>query len=433
MGCPPGSIYGRALGVLAVLLIGVCGLSAAPAAQGVRIAISCGAVGVELELCREGVSAWEELTGNRVEIVSTPNSSTERLALYQQMLAAGANDIDVFQIDIVWPGILGGYFIDLAPYADDEPARHFPQLIANDTVEGKLVALPWWTDAGVLFYRRDLLEKHDFDPPETWAELTAIAGTVQQAEREAGENDLWGYVWQGRAYEGLTCNGLEWIDAFGGGTIVADDGTITVNNPRAAEALDLAASWIGTISPRGVLNYDEEAARGVFQSGRAVFMRNWPYAWSLAQGEDSPVRGKVGVVALPSGSPDGQRSACLGGWHLAVSRFSEHPAEAADLALFLTSAERQKVRAVRGSYNPTRPALYEDAEVLAVSPFFETLYKTFENANPRPARATGTRYNRVSYAFSRAVHEILSEGIDPAPRLAELERDLLRLSRGGQW
>ncbi|WP_430437356.1 ABC transporter substrate-binding protein [Oceanibaculum nanhaiense] len=416
-----------------MLLIGVCGLSATPAAQGVRIAISCGAVGVELELCREGVSAWEELTGNRVEIVSTPNSSTERLALYQQMLAAGANDIDVFQIDIVWPGILGGYFIDLAPYADDEPARHFPQLIANDTVEGKLVALPWWTDAGVLFYRRDLLEKHDFDPPETWAELTAIAGTVQQAEREAGENDLWGYVWQGRAYEGLTCNGLEWIDAFGGGTIVADDGTITVNNPRAAEALDLAASWIGTISPRGVLNYDEEAARGVFQSGRAVFMRNWPYAWSLAQGEDSPVRGKVGVVALPSGSPDGQRSACLGGWHLAVSRFSDHPAEATDLALFLTSAERQKVRAVRGSYNPTRPALYEDAEVLAVGPFFETLYKTFENANPRPARATGTRYNRVSYAFSRAVHEILSEGIDPAPRLAELERDLLRLSRGGQW
>lgn len=432
MGCPP-TARRRVFCGLAAFFLGICGLSAESGAQGVRIAISCGAVGVELELCREGVSAWEEQTGNRVEIVSTPNSSTERLALYQQMLAAGADDIDVFQIDIVWPGILGGYFIDLARYADDAPAQHFPKLIANDTVDGKLVALPWWTDAGVLFYRRDLLEKHDFDPPETWAELTTIARTVQQAEREAGEDDLWGYVWQGRAYEGLTCNGLEWIDAFGGGTIVADDGTITVNNPRAAAALDLAASWIGTISPRGVLNYDEEAARGVFQSGRAVFMRNWPYAWSLAQGEDSPVRGKVGVVALPSGSPDGQRSACLGGWHLAVSRFSDHPAEAADLALFLTSAERQKVRAVRGSYNPTRPALYEDAEVLAVSPFFETLYKTFENANPRPARATGTRYNRVSYAFSRAVHEILSEGIDPAPRLAELERDLLRLSRGGQW
>lgn len=433
MGCPPASIDGRVFAVLAVSLLGVCGFPATSSAQGVQISISCGAVGVELELCREGVSAWEEQTGNRVEIVSTPNSSTERLALYQQMLAAGADDIDVFQIDIVWPGILGGYFIDLAPYSDGAEKAHFPNLIENDTVEGKLVALPWWTDAGVLFYRRDLLEKHDFAPPETWAELTAIAGTVQQAEREAGNSDLWGYVWQGRAYEGLTCNGLEWIDSFGGGTIVADDGTITVNNSRAAAALDLAASWVGSISPRGVLNYDEEAARGVFQSGRAVFMRNWPYAWSLAQGQDSPVRGKVGVVALPAGSPDGQRSACLGGWHLAVSRFSEHPAEAADLVLFLTSAERQKVRAVRGSYNPTRPALYEDAEVLAVSPFFDTLYETFETANPRPARATGTRYNRVSFAFSRAIHEILSDGIAPAPRLAELERDLLRLSRGGQW
>ena len=110
-----------------------------------------------------------------------------------------------------------------------------------------------------------------------------------------------GYVWQGRAYEGLTCNGIEWVASFGGGTIVEPDGKISINNPQAAAALNPAKSWIGTISPEGVLNYAEEEARGVFQSGNAVFMRNWPYAWALANAADSPVKDKVGIAVLPQG------------------------------------------------------------------------------------------------------------------------------------
>src|SRR5690606_3132311 len=116
---------------------------------------------------------------------------------------------------------------------------------------------------------------------------------------------IWGFVFQGKAYEGLTCNALEWIDSFGGGAIVDAGGQITVDNPRAVQALALAGSWVGDISPTGVMNYDEEAARGVFQTGGAVFMRNWPYAWALAQGDDSLVRGKVGVMPLPSGGAGG--------------------------------------------------------------------------------------------------------------------------------
>ncbi|TVQ57727.1 MAG: ABC transporter substrate-binding protein [Rhodobacteraceae bacterium] len=416
----------------AVFAAAIAGFGAAETrAQGVTVSISCGAVGAELELCREGAEAWAAETGNRVSIVSTPNSTTERLALYQQLLASGARDIDVFQIDVIWPGILGRHFIDLAPHSDGAEDAHFEAIIENNTVDGELKAMPWYTDAGVLYYRADLLEAHGFEPPTTWAEMAEAAAAIMAAEREAGNNGMWGFVFQGRAYEGLTCNALEWIDSFGGGTIVDADGEITVNNPAAVEAIATAATWIDTISPRGVLNYAEEEARGVFQSGNAVFMRNWPYAWSLAQSDDSPIRGKVGVVALPMGGEDGQHTGTLGGWQLAVSRYSANPEVAADLVMYLTSYEEQKRRAIQASYNPTIAALYEDAEVLDAVPFFGDLYATFTSAVARPSRVTGENYNRVSSAFWNAVHRTLSGQQEAGASLAALEGELQGIRRRG--
>ena len=268
------------------------------------LSISCGAVGQELEFCKTGAEAWAKKTGNQVTIVSTPNSATARLALYQQWLAAGASDIDVFQIDVIWPGILGKHFIDLKPYTNGIEKEHFPALVQNDTLDGKLVAMPWFIDAGLLYYRKDLLAKHGAQPPKTWRELTETAQKIQDAERAAGNDKMWGFVWQGRAYEGLTCNALEWVASHNGGSIVDARGKITIDNPQAAAAIATAAGWIDTISPEGVLNYAEEEARGVFQSGNAVFMRNWPYAWSLAQGPESVIKDRVGVSALPKGGTD---------------------------------------------------------------------------------------------------------------------------------
>ena len=403
-------------------------------AQAATLSISCGAVGRELELCRAGVEAWARQTGHEVRIVSTPNSATERLALYQQILAAGSADIDVFQIDVVWPGILASHLIDLADHIDrDTIARHFPAIVGNNTVDGALVAMPWFTDAGVLYYRRDLLEKYAKAPPTTWQALTAIAREIQHAERAAGNARMQGFVFQAKGYEGLTCNALEWIDSFGGGTIVAEDGALTVNNPRAAAALDLAASWIKDIAPEGVLNYDEEESRGVFQSGNAVFMRNWPYAWALVEAPGSAVKGKVGVVALPRGGEAGRHSAVLGGWQLAVSKYSAHPAIAADLVRHLTGEAEQKRRAIEGAYNPTLPALYQDAQVLEAVPFFGQLYETFTHAVARPSRVTGPRYNRVSAEFYSAVHDVLSGKTDAQRGLENLDRRLQRVSRGGRW
>ncbi|MGE4054326.1 MAG: ABC transporter substrate-binding protein [Vicinamibacterales bacterium] len=403
-----------------------------PGSAPVQLSIACGALGVELRLCTAAVRAWEAETGHRVTIVSTPNNSSDRLALYLQLLGSRSAEVDVLLIDVVWTGILASRLADLGPFLGDLPADTFPSLVANNTIDGRLVAVPWWVDVGVLYYRSDLLAKYGFSPPETWQAMTDAARVIQQAERQQGHTGLWGFVFQGNAYEGLTCNALEWIASFGGGSIVNAAGEVTVDNPRARAALTLARSWVGDIAPRGVLSYTEEAARGLFQTGNAVFMRNWPYAWALAQTADSPVRGRVGVVKLPAG-PGGESAGTLGGWHLAVSRQSRHPAEAASLVAFLTSRAQQRQRAIEASYNPTLRSLYSDPGVLAANPFFGELRVPLETAVARPARIAGPHYNRLSNDVWRAVHGILGGESTPDAGLMSLTNDLNRLKHRADW
>jgi trehalose/maltose transport system substrate-binding protein len=405
-------------------------LTGGAAAGAATVTLACAAVGIEYQLCREGAQAWAADSGHGVELIQTPSLANERLALFQQLLAAESSDIDVFQIDVIWPGILGRYFIDLRRYVDAATlARHFPAMIENNTVDGELKAMPWYGDAGLLYYRADLLDRHGFAVPGTWRELAEAAGAIVAAERAAGDQRLVGFVFQGKAYEGLTCNALEWIASFGG-EILTPDGAVALNDPRAVAALETAASWIGGISPRGVLNYAEEEARGVFQSGHAVFMRNWPYAWALVNGADSPVGGKVGVAPLPRGGGDGAHASTLGGGGLAVSKYSRHPDIAAALVRHLAGLEEQLRRAIEGAFNPTLPAAYRDPRLLAAQPFLAEL---FTGAVARPARIAGAKYNRLSAIFWNAVHDTLSGRGDAADNLAAAERKLRRLRRGGKW
>ncbi|HSR72715.1 MAG TPA: extracellular solute-binding protein, partial [Kiloniellales bacterium] len=176
-----------------------------------------------------------------------------------------------------------------------------------------------------------------------------------------------------------------------------------------------------------------EEARGVFQAGHAVFMRNWPYAWALANGEDSPVRGKVGIARLPRGGEDGSHASALGGGGLAVSRYSDAPGPAVALVRYLTGADEQARRAREGSFNPTRPALYEDPALIEARPILKSLQPVVRDAVPRPARLTGGKYNRLSTIFWNAVHDTLSGRGGAAENLADAERQLERLHRGGKW
>lgn len=413
------------------ILVGGLLLGGWVAAHAVELAISCGAVGIELQLCRASADAWSRQTGHQVQVVSTPNSATERLALYQQLLAGRSSEIDVYQIDVVWPGLLAKHLIDLQPYSGGAQAAHFAAVIDNNTVAGRLVAMPLYLDVGLLYYRQDLLAHHHLPVPTTWAQLRDTAARVQAAERAAGHTKMWGFVFQGKTYEGLTCNALEWFSSYGGGQFVDAQGRVSVDNPRALQALRMARSWVGTIAPTGVLNYAEEEARGVFQSGHAVFMRNWPYAWALMNNPDSPVGGRVGVAPLPAGSAHDRAGSTLGGWQLAVSRYSRHPAEAASLVMYMSSAAEQRRRAVQGGYNPTLPALYDDPAILQAQPFIGALRGVVAQAVARPSRVTRSRYNRVSDAVANQVHEALSGRQTPEQALAALADELRRVSRRG--
>ena len=219
----------------------------------------------------------------------------------------------------------------------------------------------------------------------------------------------------------------------GGGQIVEPDGTISINNEQAAAAIDRAAGWVGTIAPEGVLGYMEEESRGVWQLGNAVFHRNWPYAYSLGNGDDSAVKGKFDVAPLPMGDGEGARSAAtLGGWNVAVSKYSPDPEAAIELAKFLASADVQKERALSQSNLPTIEALYDDADIAAAQPIIPNWKEIFQNAVPRPSAPTKTDYNEVSSMFWSAVHDTLSGNGTAAENLELLEADLTDL-KGDAW
>jgi trehalose/maltose transport system substrate-binding protein len=190
--------------------------------------------------------------GNKVEYISRPNDASATLRQFQQYWAAKSPDIDVYMVDVIWQGILAPHSVDLKKYfKEDEISKNFPRIIENNTVGGKLASLPWFTDAGIFYYRTDLLEKYGYkEPPKTWEELAEAAKKIQEGERKDGKPDFHGFVFQGKASESVTCNAIEWIYSFNGGTIVEPDKKVSINNPDAIKALETAKGWVGTISPK---------------------------------------------------------------------------------------------------------------------------------------------------------------------------------------
>ncbi|QNQ64126.1 ABC transporter substrate-binding protein [Brucella sp. 6810] len=401
-------------------------------AQAVEISIAANSTGDNIKFLQEQVAKFEKDTGNKVNIISMPSSSSEQFSQYRLWLAAGNSDVDVYQTDIVWAPQLSDQFIDLTEATKDVTGAHFPSIIASQTVNGKLVALPFYTDAPALFYRKDLLEKYNKPVPKTWDEMAATAKDIMEKERADGKADLWGFVFQGNAYEGLTCNALEWIKSSGGGQIVEPDGEISVNNEKAAAAIDRARGWIGTISPQGVLGYQEEESRGVWQTGNAVFMRNWPYVYALSNSADSAVKGKFDVAPLPAMAEGEPPASALGGWNLAVSKYSTKQDAAIALVKFLASPAVQKAEAVELSRLPTIEALYDDKDVIAAQPFMANWKPIFQNAVPRPSAATKVKYNEVSSKFWTAVHKTLAGSGTAAENLELLEVELTEL-KGSGW
>jgi trehalose/maltose transport system substrate-binding protein len=367
-------------------------------------------------------------TGIRVKLLPSPESAREKLALWQELLGTGASGPDVYGIDVIWPRILNEDFIDLKPYFASEISAQFPVIAASYSVDHKLVAMAYRADLGLLFYRTDLLRQYGYrEPPSTLDELEAMATRIQAGERAKGKKEFWGFVWQGAAAEALTCNALEWQAAEGGGQIIEEDKTISVNNPRATRAWQRAARWVGSISPPSIVGYEEWDALNVWVAGDAAFMRNWPTAYVDSQAAGSPIRNRFDIALLPGGKAG--RAGTLGGAGLAVSRFSAHPREAVELVRYLSRRDVQVKRSSVLSVPPTLPELYNLPEVLEPNPRFALLSQALRTGIvSRPSTVTGKKYEVVTGAYIQAVHSVLTGEKSAPEAAADLEKELIRIT-----
>ena len=363
-------------------------------------------------------------TGIHVRDIPTPESTFDQLELYRKLLRQGSSGADLLGIDLIWSDLLEPDLIDLRPYLAADISSVMPQLLPSYTVDGKVVAIPYQVNIGSLEFRTDLLAEYGYDhPPKTWDELEAMAGRIQAGERAKGKKDFWGFVWQGAEAESLTCNGLEWQAAAGGGRIVESDRTISVNNPAAIQTWQRARQWIGRISPPSVIAYRERDSMNVFDSGGAAFNRVWLGASVVRSGPSSQVRWrsmeprvKTGFTSAPGGA------GTLGGSGLAVSRHSSHPQEAVKLVHFLLHAQIESIEKRRIA--PSQPEFFNAPAVSDHSG------KSIQNATVlhRPSIEAGSHYTEVSKAYVRAVHAVLT-GQKAAPEAAaELEKQLIGIT-----
>jgi trehalose/maltose transport system substrate-binding protein len=377
---------------------------------------------------RQELEQFTRETGIRVRLLPSPESAREKLALWQDALTTGAGGPDVYGIDVIWPRTLSEYLIDLRPYFAKEIPLHFPAMSATFTVDDKVVAVPYRADIGLLYYRTDLLRQNGFrQPPQSWDELEIMAARIQAGERAKGKKDFWGFVWQGAASEALTCDALEWQAATGGGHIIEDDSTISVNNPGAIRAWERAAGWIGSISPPGVVAYTEWDALNVWLAGDAAFMRNWPTSYFASIAADSPIRDKFAVALLPGGKAG--QVGTQGGGGVAVSRFSAHPNEAIALARYLSREDVQMKRSRMLSLPPTVMGLYGNPDVIALNPYLSQLNHAFRTGMvSRPSTVTGKKYQQVAEAYIQTVHSVLTHRKSARDAAAALEGELVRIT-----
>ncbi len=317
----------------------------------------------------------------RVQDETLPASTDEQHQFYVINLEGRSAAFDVLALDVIWVPEFAraGWLRDVTNVLPEgEQHAFFPGPIEAVTYDKRLYALPWYIDAGLLYYRMDLLKKYGQPVPKTWQELVKTAQDIT-----AHEKGLYGFIWEGKQYEGLVCNVLEFFWSNGGG--VLEKGKPTIDIAQNVEALRFMRDLIARdgVTPPLVATTMEETARNLFGGNRALFMRNWPYAWNIFNSEGSPVRGKVGISALPS-FPGHRSASTLGGWQLGVNRYSRNPEAAEKLVRFLASPAAQKNLAITAGYKPTRTALYKDADLLREQPFVTSLYRIFMAARPRP-------------------------------------------------
>jgi len=372
------------------------------------------------------VNLFEKENPNiHVELIEGPHSTDAREEMYIRASEAKESPYDLVWCDIIWipPLAAKGYLLPLDNYLDINQlyAQHFKATVDGSVWKGKVYRVPAMSDAGLIYYRKDLLAKGGFSPPETFDDLTSTAQKLQDPAR-----GLWGFVFQGAEYEGLDCFYLEWLWGNGGYYYDPKTRKVGIDSPEGIGATKLLVDLIYKykITPKDVLAFQEEESRHFFQNGKSVFLRNWPYVWILANKPDVPVAGKIG--AKPEVHAPGQKPyATQGGWGFAISNFieSEKISAAVKFARYHASYKIQKLSVKIAGRDASMRAIYYDPEVLKWNPHFAWLRDVLEHTRWRPATPI---WPELSDIMAKYLHKAMIKELTPEEANKEMAKEARR-------
>ena len=380
----------------------------------------------------EIISNFEKLHPDiKVNLVELPPNTDDKLITIKKAFQSGEMQVDVFDSDIVWPPIFAasGWAEPLDEHVSKEELEKFlPESVNANLYMGQLWGLPYRIDAGMLYYRKDLLEKYNKNVPMTWDEL--VETSIYIMERE---DNIKGFGASWDEFEGLTANALEYIWSFGGSIFLdTHSQQVNINTQESIDALSFMVDMIHKhkITSNEITVYSSGDVRESFFNGDIIFMRDWSSGWELSQDpQNSEVVGKVGISELPLGDMKGNNYTTLGGWQVMVSSFSNKKEAAIEFAKYRTSEEAQKVGALKMSHLPSIKKLYNDSEINESMPFLKYMYPSFEKAYLRPV---SPYYAEISKTIQNSVHRALLNELTPTQAIELIEMNLKNITQTKQ-
>lgn len=359
------------------------------------------------------VAAFEkDNPGIKVRIQTAQSDTDANRATLTTQIAGGSSGFDVYMGDVVWPAQFGKAQLAL-PLTGKLPDAFWntfsPGLVDGLKYQGKVMAMPLFTDNAFLFYRKDLLQKANLPVPTTWEQLQTEAKQLQDKGLVK-----YGFAGQWASYEGLTCDWTEFL-ADAGAKVVNDDASrSTIDSPAAVKALSYMKGLVDNgVAPKSITTFKEQESQTLFDSGQVAFLRNWAYAYGdAATPKNSKVVGKVGVVTLPTfQGRTGPGHTTTGGWNLYVNPHTEHLAADLKFLQWMAGDKAQRMLAVQAGMLPVRAGVLDDPAVQRTNPVFAMAAKN--KLVSRPSNAA--EYAKVSQAIYTNLNAALSGATSPLP------------------
>ena len=358
------------------------------------------------------VNAWNKAHPKEtVRLVELPESADQQRQQMVQNAQTKSDAYTVLNLDVVWTAeFAANRWVTPLPKDQFALNKFLPSAVQTGEYRGNMYAAPWKTDAGLLYYRKDLLKNAGIStPPKTWAELQV------RLRQDQGRRLLRRTVRQVRGTDLQLLRGRRQRRRRGR----RRPGQAERQHPAGQAGPELPrAGFKSGMIPREAITYEEEDARRAFEKGNLVFLRQWPYQWALSS-KAPKVKGKFDVAPLPG--LNGPGASTLGGHNLAISSFAKNKATALDFIKYLTSEDTERLNLIASSEAPTSPRCTTSRTLQKKFPYLPTLKASLLNAKPRPK---AVRYNDVTTAIQESVYSALTGKTSTDQALADLQSKL---------